>query len=96
VVVKDNGIPVDDLNELEYINGEVWANVYMTDRIARINPSTGAVTGWIDLSGLLKPAERPRDAGGVLNGIAFDAKGNRVFVTGKLWPKLFEITLVPK
>lgn len=96
VVVRDNGTPVDDLNELEYIKGEVWANVYLTNRIARVNPATGAVTGWIDLSGLLKTAERPRDLGGVLNGIAYDAKSNRVFVTGKLWPKLFEITLVPK
>ena len=96
VVVKDNGVPVDDLNELEYINGEVWANVYLTNLIARINPATGAVTGWIDLSGLLKPAERPRDSGGVLNGIAYDAKSHRVFVTGKLWPKVFEITLVPR
>ena len=68
----------------------------MTNRIARINPSTGVVTGWIDLSGLLKPAERPRDSGGVLNGIAYDAKNDRLFVTGKLWPKVFEITLVPK
>jgi len=96
VVVKDNGIPVSNLNELEYIGGEVWANVYMTDRIARINPATGAVTGWIDLTGLLRPVERPRDSGGVLNGIAYDAQTKRLFVTGKLWPKLFEITLVPK
>lgn len=96
VVVKDSGSPVSDLNELEFIKGEVWANVYMTNRIARIDPATGAVTGWIDLSGLLKPAERPRDSGGVLNGIAYDAKTDRVFVTGKLWPKVFEITLVPK
>lgn len=96
LVVKDNGVPVDDLNELEYVKGEVWANVYMTNRIARINPATGNVTGWIDLSGLLKAVDRPRDAGGVLNGIAYDAKSDRVFVTGKLWPKVFEITLVPK
>jgi glutaminyl-peptide cyclotransferase len=96
VVVRDNGSAVDNLNELEFVNGEVWANIYMTNRIARINPSTGVVTGWIDLSGLLKAADRPRDSGGVLNGIAYDAKSDRLFVTGKLWPKLFEITLVPK
>lgn len=95
VVVKDQGSPVADLNELEFVNGEVFANVWHTDRIARINPSTGDVTGWIDLKGLLTPAERTNPEA-VLNGIAFDAATNRLFVTGKLWPKLFEIQLVPK
>ena len=95
VIVKDQGLPVAELNELEYIKGEVYANIWQTDRIARINPATGEVVGWIDLSGLLKPAERSND-GAVLNGIAYDAAANRLFVTGKLWPKLFEITLVPK
>lgn len=95
VVVTDNGSPVAQLNELEYVNGEVLANVWQTDRIARINPATGAVTGWIDLKGLLRPGEVTKpDA--VLNGIAYDAATKRLFVTGKLWPKLFEITLVPK
>jgi glutamine cyclotransferase/nitroreductase len=95
VVVKDNGMPVAELNELELVNGEVFANVWKTDRIARIDPSTGAVTGWIDLRGLLKAGEvTSPDA--VLNGIAYDAATKRLFVTGKLWPKLFEITLVPK
>jgi glutamine cyclotransferase len=84
------------LNELEFVEGEVFANVWMTDRIARINPSTGAVTGWIDLRGLLKPGEVSAAAGAVLNGIAYDRATKRLFVTGKLWPKLFEITLVPK
>ena len=89
VEVKDGGRPVDDLNELEMVKGEIFANVWSTDRIARISPKTGAVTGWIDLRGLLSPA----DAKGVdvLNGIAYDAAKDRLFVTGKLWPKLFEI-----
>jgi glutaminyl-peptide cyclotransferase len=94
LVVLDGGRPVADLNELEYIKGEIYANVYRTDRIARISPKTGRVTGWIDLRGLLDP----RDAGGVdvLNGIAYDAAKDRLFVTGKLWPKIFEIQLVPQ
>ena len=77
------------------MKGEVFANIWQTDRIARINPTTGEVTGWIDLSGLLKPSDRTPDTD-VLNGIAYDAATNRLFVTGKKWPKLFEITLVPK
>lgn len=95
LIVKDRGIPVAALNELEYVKGEIYANIWQTDRIARINPSTGDVVGWIDLSGLLKPAERT-DGGAVLNGIAYDAAANRLFVTGKLWPKVFEIRLVPR
>ena len=92
--VRDGAAPVEDLNELEYVKGEIFANVWQTNRIARISPKTGEVTGWIDLSGLLSP----RDAVGVdvLNGIAYDAKGDRLFVTGKLWPRLFEIKLVPR
>lgn len=87
--VHDAGVPVHRLNELELIRGEIWANVWQTNRIARISPKTGAVTGWVDLTGLLDP----RDARGtdVLNGIAYDRRRDRVFVTGKLWPKLFEI-----
>jgi glutaminyl-peptide cyclotransferase len=90
-VYDENG-PVVRLNELEYVNGEIWANVWQTDRIARIDPQTGRVTGWIDLSGLLDPAglNQPVD---VLNGIAYDAAQDRLFVTGKLWPELFEIRL---
>jgi len=87
--VSDKGSPVTNLNELEYIHGEIYANVYQTDRIARISPKTGAVLGWIDLTGLLTPGEKSR--ADVLNGIAYDAKSNRLFVTGKWWPKLFEI-----
>jgi len=95
ITVTDQGRPVVNLNELEYVNGEILSNVWQTDRIARIAPETGHVIGWIDLTGLLNPAERPPSVDAVLNGIAYDAGHNRLFVTGKLWPKLFEITLVP-
>lgn len=90
VDVLDAGSPVADLNELEMVNGELWANVWRTDRIVRIDPATGAVLGWINLAGLLPQSER---TGGedVLNGIAYDAEQDRLLVTGKLWPRLFEI-----
>lgn len=92
--VFDNNGPVTSLNELEYVQGEIYANVWQTDRVARIAPETGRVIGWINLEGLLttEDCSEPVD---VLNGIAYDAKTNRLFVTGKLWPKLFEIELVP-
>jgi glutamine cyclotransferase len=96
VTVTDEGRPVKNLNELEYVRGEVWANVWLTDRIARIDPATGKVTGWIDLTGLLGPADRARGQPDVLNGIAFDAAKGRVFVTGKQWPVLYQIELVRK
>lgn len=92
VEVRDKNGPVSNLNELEFINGEVFSNVYMTDRIVRIDPQSGQVTGWIDLSGILPPEDRTRQVD-VLNGIAYDAENDRLFVTGKLWPKLFEIKL---
>jgi glutamine cyclotransferase len=92
VTVRDAGRPVRELNELEYVNGQVFANVWTTDRIARIDPSTGRVLAWIDMSGLLPSAQRT-NGNAVLNGIAFDQARNRLFVTGKLWPKLFEITI---
>jgi glutamine cyclotransferase len=85
--------PVSRLNELEYVQGEIYANVWKTDRIARISPETGEVVGWIDLEGLLIPEDRSRRID-VLNGIAYDVKNDRLFVTGKLWPKVFEIELV--
>jgi glutamine cyclotransferase len=85
--------PVSRLNELEYVQGEIYANVWKTDRIARISPQTGEVVGWIDLEGLLRPEDRNSRID-VLNGIAYDVKNDRLFVTGKLWPKLFEIELV--
>jgi glutaminyl-peptide cyclotransferase len=93
IAVRDGGVPVDKLNELEFVKGEILANVWMTDRIARISPRTGQVIGWIDLSGLMDP--RQLREGAVLNGIAYDAAGDRLFVTGKLWPRLFEIQIVP-
>jgi glutaminyl-peptide cyclotransferase len=100
LAVRDRGQPVKDLNELEYVQGEIYANVWHTDRIARISPATGEVSGWIDLKNLLKPEEiaaSPLLAGeAVLNGIAYDASRDRLFVTGKLWPRLFEIKLVPR
>ncbi|MGH2532933.1 MAG: glutaminyl-peptide cyclotransferase [Thermomicrobiales bacterium] len=95
VDVRDGGIPVPYLNELEYIDGEVWANVYRTDFVARIDPATGKVIGWIDFTGLLSEDIREEYQVDVLNGIAHDPETDRLFVTGKLWPKLFEIELVP-
>ena len=92
--VHDNGQPVTQLNELEYVRGEIYANVWQTDRIARIDPQSGQVVGWIDLTGLLSPEDRTETAE-VLNGIAYDAAGDRLFVTGKFWPRLFEIRLKP-
>ena len=95
ITVTDEGRPVTELNELEWIKGEVYANVYQTDRIARIDPASGKVVGWIDLTGILPAEDRLRQID-VLNGIAYDAKTDRLFITGKLWPKLFEIRLVKK
>ncbi|MEO5820408.1 MAG: glutaminyl-peptide cyclotransferase [Vicinamibacteraceae bacterium] len=94
VTVRDGDTPIDQLNELEFVRGEVWANVWHTNRIARIAPQTGRVVGWIDLSGLMGMYRLDPEA--VLNGIAYDAASQRLFVTGKLWPKLFEIQVVPK
>ena len=93
--MTDRGKPVRDLNELEYVRGEVYANVWHTDRIARIEPRSGRVTRWIDLRGLMSTGYR-LGAEAVLNGIAYDAAGNRLFVTGKLWPRLFEIEVVAR
>jgi glutaminyl-peptide cyclotransferase len=95
LVVRDRGVPVKDLNELESVGGEIYANVWHTNRIARIAPASGHVVGWIDLTGLL-PAGAVTDPEAVLNGIAYDASANRLFVTGKLWPTLFEIRVEPK
>lgn len=90
--VSDDAGPVMRLNELEYVRGAIYANVWQSDRIAVISPHDGRVRAWIDLSGLLPAEDGPVD---VLNGIAYDAARERLFVTGKLWPKLFEIALVP-
>jgi glutamine cyclotransferase len=91
VKVMDAGAAIPNLNELEMIKGEIWANVWQTDYIARISPKDGHVTGWVNLKGLLAPAAGVKVD--VLNGIAYDAAKDRIFVTGKLWPKLFEIKL---
>jgi glutaminyl-peptide cyclotransferase len=93
VKVTDHGALVTQLNELEFIHGQVYANIWHTDRIARISPVTGKVLGWIDLTGLLPKGARSSPEA-VLNGIAYDAEHDRLFVTGKLWPKLFEIKVI--
>lgn len=91
IEVHDGGAPIARLNELEYVAGEIWANVWYDDRIVRISPKDGAVLGWIDLAKLYPAAVRGPEA--VLNGIAYDAAADRLFVTGKNWPQLFEIEL---
>jgi glutamine cyclotransferase len=96
IEVKDGANPVYYLNELEYVKGEIFANVWQTNTICRIDPKTGKVLGWIDLTGLLKPEHQGSHEVDVLNGIAYDPKGDRLFVTGKLWPKVYEIKLVKK
>src|SRR5438105_10038180 len=95
ISVLDEGRPLEEINELEYVRGEIFANIWHDDRIARIDPETGRVLGWIDLSGLLSRSEAG-DEEAVLNGIAYDETSGRLFVTGKLWPKLFEIRLKRK
>jgi glutaminyl-peptide cyclotransferase len=94
--VTADGRPLQQINELEWIDGEIWANVWQTDRIARIDARSGKVVGWIDLAGLLSVKDRLSSTPDVLNGIAWDAAGKRLFVTGKYWPRLFEIRLVKK
>ncbi|MEM8530888.1 MAG: glutaminyl-peptide cyclotransferase [Chloroflexota bacterium] len=93
ITVSDDGVPIDRINELEYIDGEIYANIWLTDEIIRIDPQTGHVVGRIDLTGLLPEEDRTQTTD-VLNGIAYDTENDRLFVTGKLWPKLFEIELV--
>lgn len=88
--VTDGGQPVDQLNELEWVRGEVWANVWHTQQIVRIDPATGRVKGKLDLTALIPPV---RDPEGVLNGTAYDEQANRLLVTGKLWPRLYEISI---
>ena len=91
IQVHDGNNPVSKLNELEYVRGEIFANIWLTDRIARIDPKTGRVTGWIDLAGIIESKHKKRSIEAVPNGIAYDARGGRLFVTGKYWSKLFEI-----
>lgn len=92
ITVTFNGRPVDRLNELEYVKGEIWANIWYDSHIARIDPGTGEVIDWLDVAPLLK-ASGAKDSEAVANGIAYDAKGDRLFITGKNWAKLFEIRL---
>jgi glutamine cyclotransferase len=96
IQVFDQGEPIDQLNELEYVNGEVYANIWKTERIARVSPGTGEVLGWIDLAGLRARVGYPTVHVDVLNGIAFDAQNDRLFVTGKLWPLIYEIDVYPE
>jgi glutamine cyclotransferase len=97
IQVTHQGKPIAQLNELEMVNGELFSNIWGTDLILRIDPLDGSVKGVINLEGLLPPAQRgTADPDAVLNGIAWDSKGKRLFVTGKLWPKLYEIELVPQ
>lgn len=91
--VYDNEKKVDQLNELEYINGEIWANIWQTDIIARIDPQSGKINSYVNLKGILPESDRNPETD-VLNGIAYDSAGKRIFVTGKKWPKLFEIKII--
>jgi len=93
--VREGLTPVDQLNELEFVEGQIFANVWHSNRIARISPETGDVVGWIDLTGILSPVYR-LDSEAVLNGIAYDPTQKRLVVTGKLWPNVYEIRLAPK
>jgi len=92
IKVHDEFRPITKLNELEFIKGEIYANVWKSDKIARICPHSGKITGWIELKGLLSPKEYKN--AGTLNGITYDKQDNRIFVTGKMWPKVFEIKLI--
>ena len=95
ITVKEGQIAITSINELEYIKGLIYANIWQTDRIVIIDPNSGDVTGSIDLTGLLSPTDRAMNPD-VLNGIAYDSAKDRLFVTGKLWPKIFEIKLKKK
>jgi glutaminyl-peptide cyclotransferase len=94
VDITAEGVPVANLNELEWVKGEIYANIWLTSRIARIDPKTGHVVGWINLHALVDEVGL-RGSDDVLNGIAYDSDHDRLFVTGKRWPKIFEIALVP-
>jgi len=94
IEVRDEGKPINRLNELEYVKGRIYANIWPTEEIVIIAPQSGQVVGWVDMKGLLSLQDHGRPIN-VLNGIAYDAVNDRLFVTGKLWPKLFEIKLVP-
>ncbi|MEJ7713021.1 MAG: glutaminyl-peptide cyclotransferase [Pyrinomonadaceae bacterium] len=91
--VTDRGMPLSEINELEFINGVIYANVWQTDQVVQIDPDTGKILGWVNLANLLPRGDVPTDTEAVLNGIAHDPQNDRLFITGKLWPKLFEIRL---
>lgn len=96
VKVTADGIAVDQLNELEVVEGEIYANIWHTNTIARIDPASGKILGWIDFSKLYPDAGKGHNAENVMNGIAYDAEKKRLFVTGKLWPKIYEVKVIPK
>ena len=96
ISVERHGLPISQLNELEWVKGELYANIWQTQTVARIDPASGRLLGLIDFSGLLTPADYRSGGVDVLNGIAYDAAGDRLFVTGKNWPKLFEVRVRPK
>jgi len=95
IVVKEGDIPVDRLNELEFVKGQIYANIWHSNMVARISPQDGHVIAWIDFTGLL-PNDQMVDAESVLNGIAYDPQGDRLFVTGKQWPVIFEVKIIPR
>ena len=95
MVVKEGAIPVDRLNELEFVKGQIYANIWHSNMVARISPQDGHVIAWIDFTGLL-PDDQMVDAESVLNGIAYDPQGDRLFVTGKQWPVIFEVKIIPR
>ena len=95
LTVTDDGKPVANLNELEYVKGEILANIWLTERIARIDPATGKVKGYINLAGIIQPADLNGNED-TMNGIAYDAKADRLLVTGKRWSKIYEIKLVKR
>jgi len=95
ITVTDNGKVIKNINELEFINGEIFANIWLEDRIAKIDPKSGEVVAWIDLSDLVPP-EHKGNKHAVLNGIAYDSEKDRLFVTGKLWPEIYEIKIIEK
>jgi glutamine cyclotransferase len=94
IAVTADGVPVTNLNELEWVNGTIYANIWLTSRIALIDPKNGHVTSWVDLASLFDISQLPEPGNDVLNGIAYDVAHDRLFVTGKRWPKLFQIKLV--
>lgn len=93
IAVTDNGAPINNLNELEYIDGEIWANIWMQSKIVVINPETGNITKWIDLSELMSTLEAGEKAD-VLNGIAYDKQSKKIYLTGKNWKNVFSVKLV--